>query len=345
MSPEQTRWVVVSWAPYSRRSEMFARELGGVHHCIHYLRFQSPLHAPFKYVLQSVATLRMLRRERPDAVHVQNPPFVCGLVVALHCAMTRAVYVIEHHSAAFGPMWRWALPMQRLIARRAVTNIVTNEHSSELVQRWGGSTLVMYDAFLDLPPGRPYPVNTGRTVAFLGTFAADEPIEEVLVAAGAIPDVTFYVTGDTRKLTASMSASAPPNVTFTGFLDPNGEYLGLLRAVDAVVVLTTRDNTLQLAGCEAVAVGKPLVTSDWPYLRELFGAAAEYVAPTADDIRDGALRALDRLDELQQEALALRAQRRLEWREQMGRLRALVARPSEGAPTTASLAPEGTGSS
>ena len=41
-----TKWAAVAWAPYSRRSEMFARELGGKLHCIHYLRFQYPLHAP-----------------------------------------------------------------------------------------------------------------------------------------------------------------------------------------------------------------------------------------------------------------------------------------------------------
>jgi glycosyltransferase involved in cell wall biosynthesis len=338
-----TRWVAISWAPYSRRSEMFARELGGTHHCIHYLRFQSPLHAPLKYVMQAVKTLRVLSRDRPDAIHVQNPPFVCGLVVALHCALRGAVYVTEHHSAAFGRMWAWALPMQKLIARRAVTNIVTNEHWAGVVQSWGGSTLVMYDAFLDLPQGTPYSVGPGFTVAFVSVFAADEPVDAVVGAAAMLPDVQFYVTGDRRKAKAATLDAAPANVNFTGFLEPNGAYLGLLRSVDAVIVLTTRDNTLQLAGCEAVALGKPLVTSDWSYLRELFGPAAVYVAPTATAICAGVVEARDRIDELRDSAIAVRAERRREWRDRIRQLRTTVASRVRGGSERAPLVPEGTG--
>ncbi len=88
-------WVAIAWAPYSRRSEMFARELGGELHCVHYLRFQSPPYAPFKYVLQAVRTLWILFRDRPRAVHVQNPPFVCGLVVHLYCRLSGAGFVTE----------------------------------------------------------------------------------------------------------------------------------------------------------------------------------------------------------------------------------------------------------
>jgi glycosyltransferase involved in cell wall biosynthesis len=344
MSSEHVRWVAVSWAPYSRRSEMFARELGAAHHCIHYLRFQSPLHAPFKYVLQSVATLRSLRREHPDAVHVQNPPFVCGLVVLLHCRVTGARYVIEHHSAAFGRAWKWALPLQKLIVRRAVTNIVTNEHWADVVRSWGGSALVMYDAFLDLPAGATYPVPAGFNVAFVSTFATDEPVDAVVAAAKALPDVHFHVTGDRRKAKASTLAAAPPNLTFTGFLEPNGEYLGLLRAVDAVIVLTTRDHTLQLAGCEAIALGKPLVTSDWPYLRELFGPAAVYVAPRAGDVRDGVVEARRRIDELRAHAVEVREQRRLEWRGRIAQLRAMAS-PARDGTEAAPLVPEGRRSS
>jgi glycosyltransferase involved in cell wall biosynthesis len=303
---------------------MFARELGATLHCVHYLRFQSPAHAPVKYVLQTVRTLQVLLRDRPTAVHVQNPPFVCGLVVALYCWLTGARYVVEHHSAAFGRPWRWALPLQKIVARRAVTNIVTNEHWADVVRSWGGHALVMYDAFLDLPRGEPFAVEPGPNVAFAGTFADDEPLAAVLAAAARLPDVHFYVTGDTRKAPAAALAGAPPNVVFTGFLDVNGAYLGLLRAVDVVVVLTTRDHTLQLAGCEAIAVGAPLVTSDWAYLRRLFATSAVYVAPTADSISDGVTEALRRRAELLREVEAVRLARRAEWRSRLDELHDLV---------------------
>jgi glycosyltransferase involved in cell wall biosynthesis len=329
MTTAHRPWTAVAWAPYSRRSEMFARELGSPLHCVHYLRFQSPLHAPVKYPLQAVRTLQLLLRDRPHAVHVQNPPFVCGLTVALYCWLTGACYVVEHHSAAFGRAWDWARPFQRLVVRRAVTNIVTDEHWATVVRSWSAPrsparALVMHDAFLDLPDGSPFAVGPGHTVAFAGTFADDEPLDAVLGAARLLPDVRFYVTGDTGKAPAAADR-APPNVRFTGFLDVNGAYLGLLRAVDAVMVLTTRDHTLQLAGCEAVAVGTPLITSDWPYLRELFSTAAVYVAPTAESICDGVVTALQRLPDLRHEAREVRRLQRARWQAQMAELRALVA--------------------
>jgi len=335
MKRQRSGWVAIAWAPYSRRSEMFARELGGTLHCIHYLRFRSPPHAPVKYLLQALRTLHVLFRDRPLAVHVQNPPFVCGLTVALYCWLTDSCYVVEHHSAAFGRIWGWARPFQKLVMRRAVTNIVTDRHWADVVRSWTGRraqahALVMHDAFLDLPHGRPFAVGPGHNVAFAGTFADDEPLDAVLHAARLLPEVGFYVTGDTTKAPPAVLSQAPPNVTFTGFLDVNGEYLGLLRAVDAVMVLTTRDHTLQLAGCEAIAVGAPLITSDWPYLRELFSTAAVYVPPTADGVREGVIEALERLAELRREADDVRRAQRGRWQAQMAELRDLVEAATGG---------------
>lgn len=318
------RWAAVAWAPYSRRSDMFARELGGPLHCIHYLKFRSPPYAPVKYVMQSVKTLQVLFAERPEAVHVQNPPFVCGLVVALYCRLTKSRFVVEYHSAAFGRAWRFALPAQKLVAREATANIVTDEFWAQLIRSWGGPAIVMYDAFLDLPRGEPFAVRSGVNVAFLGTFAPDEPIDEFLEAAALLPDVNFYVTGNTNAAKKTTLESAPPNVSFTGFLDPDGAYLGLLRAVDVAVVLTTRDHTLQLAGCEAIAVGTPLVTSDFEYLRVLFEQGAVFVMPQAWSIRDGIVDAIERRAQLAAETIELRAKRRAEWQIRIAELNALM---------------------
>lgn len=324
MRGKKSGWVAVAWAPYSRRSEMFARELNGKLHCIHYLTFQSPLQAPFKYVLQSIRTLQVLFRERPEAVHVQNPPFVCGLVVDLYCRLSGARFVIEHHSAAFDPAWAWARPLQQYIARRAVINIVTSEHWAEVMHKWAAPSLVMHDPFLDLPEGVPYPLPEGFNVAFLGTFADDEPIEEVVQAAGNVPDVNLYVTGDLRKAPPGLVDGAPENVTFTGFLDMNREYLGLLRGADAVMVLTTRDNTLQLAGCEAIAVGKPLITSAWDYLRDLFPEGAVFVQPTVQSITEGVREMRNSHAELAASIEPFRRARQREWKKRLTRLKALV---------------------
>jgi glycosyltransferase involved in cell wall biosynthesis len=323
---DRSDWLAISWAPYSRMSETFARELRGKLRCIHYLRFQSKPHAPLKYPLQAVRTLQILFKERPAAVHVQNPPFVSGLVVYFYCLLSGAKFVLHYHSAAFGRAWDWALPIQRFLARRATANIVTNQHWADIVRSWGAEALVMVDPFLDLPAGQPFAVERGFNVAFVSTFAPDEPLDAVLQAAALLPQVRFYITGDTRKRPASFFAGAPENVTFTGFLDPNSQYPGLLRAADAIMVLTTRDHTLQLGGCEAVASGKPLITSDWPYLREVFPKGTVYVGDSAESIRDGILAVQARYEQLAREIVTLRQESRREWDMRLNQLQDMVAR-------------------
>lgn len=321
---DHQHWLAISWAPYSRMSQTFARELGGKLHCIHYLRFQSPPHAPLKYILQAIRTLLVLFKERPQAVHVQTPPFVAGLVVDLYCRLTGAKFVLHYHSAAFEHIWDWALPLQKYIARRAATNIVTNNHWAEIVRSWGGQTLVMLDPYLDLPECEPFQVKPGFNVAFVSTFANDEPLEAVLESAALLPELNFYITGDKRKKPASFFENAPANVTFTGFLDPDKQYPGLLRAVDAVMVLTTRNYTLQLGGCEATAVGKPLVTSDWPYLHEVFPKGTVYVTDSAESIRDGILQLKRDYDRLSEEIVMLRQESQQEWDFRLAQLNQLI---------------------
>lgn len=317
-------WMFVAWAPYARRSESFARELGAELHLVHYLKFQNPIYAPVKYVLQAMRTLILLFSKRPIVVFVQNPPFICGLVVYLYCRTIGAHFVFDHHSAVFSPVWDWALPIQKFLAQRAVTNIVTNQHWADIIQSWGASALIMGDPFLELPQGEVFPVEPGFSVAFVSTFAPDEPLDAVLGAANQLPDVHFYVTGDAKRQPESFFDSLPANVTCTGFL-PDAQYVGLLRAVDAMVVLTTRDHTLQLGGCEAVSLAKPLITSDWPCLKRFFVRGTVYVSNSADGIREGILVTQRKYRSLKEEMMAFRQESRRKWNAQLAQLKRMIA--------------------
>ncbi|MCK4897262.1 MAG: hypothetical protein KAS38_00685, partial [Anaerolineales bacterium] len=99
--------------------------------------------------------------------------------------------------------------MQKFIARRAVTNIVTNQHWANVVRSWGAHALIMIDPFLDLPQGETFSVEPGFNVAFVCIFAPDEPVEDVLRAAAQLPEVHFYITGDTNRKPADFFADIP----------------------------------------------------------------------------------------------------------------------------------------
>lgn len=318
-------WMCVAWAPHLRRSRAFADEIGCDLYLIHYLRFQHRAHAPFKYVLQTLRTLQILFQKRPRIIHVANPPFVCGLVVSLYCLLSRSKYILDHHTGAFARIWRWALPIQRVLAGKAASNIVTNSHWADIVHSWGGNTTIMVDPFGDLPVGCEVNLEKGFNLVYVNTFAPDEPLDAVLTAARGLPDVHFHITGDLRRASATRLEGLPPNVNFTGFL-PEEEYVGLLRAADAVMALSTWDFTLQSGGCEAVSVGKPLITSDWPYLRSVFSGGSVFVANSAEGIAGGIREMRQNLGSYQEGIVSLRREQKRKWEAGLANLEKRVGR-------------------
>ena len=317
------KWLCIAWAPYLRRSQVFAREMGCKLYLIHYLRYQSYPYAPIKYVLQTVRTILVLLRERPQVIHVANPPFVSGLVVAGYCLLSRAKYILDHHTGAFHRIWRWALPVQKLLARHAASNIVVNLHWATIVQSWGGHVTVLVDPFGDLPLGSPFPVKEGFNMVYVNTFAPDEPLDAVLGAAALLPDIRFYITGDLRRARKNFTKELPSNVICTGFM-PDDQYIGLLRAADAIMALSIWDYTLQRGGCEAISVGRPLVTSDWPYLRQVFSEGTIFVPNTIDGIREGILEMRRDCTMLQEGIRSLRMKKKKEWDVGLERLKKTV---------------------
>lgn len=309
-----SKGAVIAWAPYNRRSQLLAKQLGADLHLVHYFEYQSPRYAPVKYPLQMIKTLHLLWRTRPQVVVAQNPPFLCGLAVYLY-SLTRPVrYILDWHSAAFGRAWSWAAPMQRFLARRAAVNLVTNEHWRSRIASWGAPARILIDIPAEFKPTPSYPVHGGFNVVMIHTFSPDEPLETVLEVARTCADVHFYITGDSRRKPASFYEGLPSNVTFTGFISDT-DYIGLLRSVDAIMALTTRDHTMQRGGCEAVWLGQPLIISDWPLLREAFHRGTIHVPNTVEGIRAGIERAKEQKHILAAEMIQLQQERQLLWDE------------------------------
>jgi glycosyltransferase involved in cell wall biosynthesis len=306
------RRLFIGWVPQSRRSQMLAEKVDAELHMLNRLKHRSPWHAPLKYPWLALDTWQLLSRARPEVVFVQNPPPLLPLVVRLFSLKHPLALVIDHHTAAFGRAWFWISPIQKSLVRWAKLNIVTNRHWRTLIERWGGDVMILDDVPTQFPAGRPYAVNGLANVAVISTFAPDEPLETVVTAAARLPDVHFYVTGDSRRASQSLLDKAPENVTFTGFL-PDDDYFGLLRSADAVMALTTRDHTNQRGACEAVWLGKPLITSDWPVLKSLFNLGTVHVSNTIEGIEAGVLRALKDRPKLSQEMLHLQDARREAW--------------------------------
>lgn len=318
--------VFVTWQRHAGRAEEMAAALGGDAVQVHPAGpggRRLPVLA--RYALSAVLTGAELLRRRPSAVVVVNPPVVPGAVVAGYCALTGARFVLDSHTSSFGVkenrVARAVLPLTRLLARRADAVMVAAPEWAGQVARWGGRGLVVHEA----PPRQELlaPVRHERPVVlFVGIFAADEPVEEVVGAARLLPGVTFRVTGDLERCPAPLRAAAPANVEFVGFLGA-ADYWAQVREATALIALTTEPTSVMRAAYEAVYAGRPLVVSDWPLLRELF-PAAQHAPNTAEGIAAAVARAVEpEAAQGVQRAHALQAAR---WRAQRDELLAVLGR-------------------
>jgi glycosyltransferase involved in cell wall biosynthesis len=264
---------------------------------------------------------------------VAVPPIFAALPVLLHARRHAMRVVVDAHTGIFDHRrWRWLLPLTRAVFRRADAVVVTGPHLEERVASWGARAVIIGDVPVNFAAGNPPAPCREARVVVVNTFSSDEPVGEVLAAARRLDGIRLFVTGDLRDAPAALTADPPANVTFTGFL-PEEDYVGLLRSADVVVVLTTHDHTMQRGGYEALALGKPLVTSEWGLLRETFARGTVHVANEAPAIAAGVRRALDEGDTLAAEMRQLRLERRRLFAMRLEALLQVVA-PARGSAAT-----------
>jgi glycosyltransferase involved in cell wall biosynthesis len=322
------RWVFITWYPYCRRSDALGEQLGAPSYLVHFLRFKTPWLAPFKYVLQTLKTLWILLRERPHGVLVASPPVVAPLVIWMGSLLLRYQFIIDAHSGAFQhARWNWALPLQRFLSRHAVATVVTNAPMAASVRSWGGRAEMVQDLALNLDPAGARVRRGDFHVVFICTYSVDEPVDAVVEAARRLPGVHFSFTGDPSYAPRTFRDHLPPNVHTTGFI-PDTDYLALLRGADAILVLTLEDNTMQRGGYEAVSLEKPLITSHWQLLQEVFSRGTVHV----DNSPEAIVKAVERIrrdpDTFMREMRSLRQSRAVVSATQVAGLRRLCQAPA-----------------
>jgi glycosyltransferase involved in cell wall biosynthesis len=315
------------WGPPSHgpRSQVFARKLGiDALHFIYATKRRGLLAAPYKYSYQAVNTLWLLFQQRPKIVFVQSPPSFAVFFVYLYCVLMNGRFIVDAHSDAMqAPYWTRPQWLYRFLARQAVTTIVTNEHFQAQINRWGGHAFVLRDIPTTFPKSGTYAFDGEFNVVVVNTFAEDEPLAEVLAAAAELKDVHFYVTGKKRSGDQPIPGPVPPNVHFTGFL-PNAEYYAMLDGCQAVMCLTTRNHTMQRGACEALSLGKPIITSDWPLLRTYFNKGTVHVDNTTSGIGQGVKEMIGEYGRYQSGIKQLQTEQQQEWHNKITLLTELI---------------------
>jgi glycosyltransferase involved in cell wall biosynthesis len=285
--------VFLVWKGTCTRSQNQARNFGA--EVVHINRFPGRRGFVFlaaRYVVSFFDTLRELHARRPDVIFTINQPPPLILAIYLYTRLYGGIYLLDSHSAPFNdPKWAWARPLYRWIAARAFLNINTDPAHKATVERWGGRSVIMSDIPIEHDRDYPQPALEAPSVVVVSSFMFDEPTAEIWEAARLTPEVNYYVTGNPKKLPDALRDAQPDNVHLTGFV-PTDDYFGLLSAASAVMVLTTRDNTMQCGAYEALSLEQPIITSNWKILRDSFDAAAVYVDNTPADVAAGVRRVI-----------------------------------------------------
>jgi glycosyltransferase involved in cell wall biosynthesis len=262
-----------------------------------------------RYATGIPRTLRLLETLKPRVVIVQNPSIILAAVAVMASRKMGFWPVVDAHNSGLNPL-EGRSPVLRsaaaAIIRRAHVTVVSNRELKAVVSSFGGRGFVIPDRVPHLPEGRLRGTTPARhRILVVSTFARDEPYEAVISAAASLgPEVVLFITGRTTAQVRQLASSAPGNLVLTGYL-PDEDYIGLLRASDAVVDLTNREACLVCGAYEAVAAARPMVLSDTEANRHYFRRGAVYTDNTPEGIAVAIRQAIDQRAELRAEVFAL----------------------------------------
>lgn len=316
--------IFIAWINFQRRAESMQPFFG---YTLHYIPapYAKVWQKPVGYLIQAWYTAKLIRQERPDVVWVQMPPTFLVHWLALVQKFSKHPFriIADCHNRVFRPPWSQVPSLVRRLNRCEVVLA----HNSEVGQRaleMGVSPdrLIVFEtrpAQL-VRPSEVAPPAAMPEILVPCSFNPDEPIETLLAAARAAPDIQFLVTGNVAKAEArGFTRGAPQNVRFTGFL-AKADFERLLFAASAVLGLTKLEGIQLSVANEAVGAGKAMVLSDTAILRDLFGSAALFALDDPAALAAACREAVVFAEELNAKSEALREARETRWREQADRV-------------------------
>jgi glycosyltransferase involved in cell wall biosynthesis len=275
---------------------------------------------PLDYVAHVARDWRALKERRPPFVMVQTPPHA----VAFAPRYARVPYVVDAHNAQFQSWWARAPGAEHLL--RAAQLVVTHTAEADAIARTafpGLRTLVVQDPLRIIPSH-----GVAETWVFVvASVSADEPLDVLLDAMAALPDVTFATTAPVARLPVQLRRRALelPNLRLIGFLSVP-DYEAVLAQSKAILVLTSRAATQPSGACEALSALKPLVVSRTETTEALFGNFATLVENDRDDLMRGIRTAVGQTDRRPITAARAAWMRRSD--EQLRRLNSALALPN-----------------
>lgn len=253
--------------------------------------FQIPYGKPrlIRYIKSAPKTLKILYLNRHSHIFVQNPSLVLSLIAVIFKKIFGIHLIIDAHNSGVFPTKNLQF-LADFVNRNANHVIVTNDGLAAYIRKIGGSPVVLPDPLPHIATikdnSSKWNTLTSPSALVICSWASDEPYCDVILAAASIPEVTFYITGNSKGREQKCNSSLPKNIVLTGFVSENDYHL-LLENADIIIDLTTREDCLVCGAYEAISAGKPLILSNTRALKNYFGDSALYVDNDAPSICTG----------------------------------------------------------
>jgi len=279
-----------------------------------------------RYPIAILQTFFTLIKERPDVFIVPNPSTVLAFFSALVKPIFNYMLIIdehtpfpEGHALAFKGMKKLlSTYLSKHYFKQCDILIVTKElHKARI----NNATLKEIFILPDKIPAFDYefeqtPLKGQHNILYICSFLRDEPWKEVIRAAELLDKDTYMYISGRNTLDKD---DLPQNVVLTGFI-PNKDYQNLLRSVDIVMVLSTKQDSLLCGAYEAVAAEKPLILSEMRSLMEYFNTGTVFTKNNSKDIAHSIHLAIKDNLRLKEGIQELKKTRDLEWREKWNNL-------------------------
>jgi glycosyltransferase involved in cell wall biosynthesis len=308
------RNLFITWAPSNTRSSSLAKAIDFDPVFIGTTsKHKNSFFALFSYIGRTFKNMKLLLKYKPEIIVISNFHWIISFVNLAMGKLIGFKVILDSHSAAFDhPFYKYPKFLSYLFAKAALFSIVTNEIHKSILVSHGAKAFILPDIpnEKDLYIANSEKIDDKFNICFICTFNYDEPYLEVFKAAEYFDNTTIYVTGNYKnKITFPEQYK---NVVFTGFLSDN-DFKILINKADAILVLTTRENTMQSGGSEAISVEKPLITSNTKMLKGYFKSGTLFVNNNSESIVQGILNLKANYQVLTSEIKVLKEHRKKEF--------------------------------
>ncbi len=286
----------------------------------------------WRHIASSMWTIFLIIKERPGTIIIQYS-YMLLIILAIYKLLfkNRIRLVADCHTKALrrrAPKYldRVFWPIKRWSFRQADAMIVSNKALIAEASILNGRVLVMPDPIPLIEHTSSDSKSYENYCVFISSFAADEPISDVMKAASILKEeIPFYWTGRVPKSMHNL-ISAAKNIEFTSYLE-DGDYQKLISNARCLLILSVEDNCLMSGAYEALAAGVPMVLSDTRALREFFESAAVYCNHIPENIAAAVRNACERELELRECSKRVKDERNGEFKSYLTALKLILAGP------------------